>query len=371
MKLEHSKLTFDRNELEPNISEDTINYHWGKLYKTYVDRYNAGEGDPDFNEAGAFLHNILFAQFQSPSSPNKPNGSIAEFITKHFTTYEKFKDEFETEAMKIQGSGWVYLSKSGKIKTIKNHEIKNDIVLLVDWWEHAWALDYQHDKKKYLENQWKIINWNIISGRVGLIVKENQTTVGFIKELKEARYIQSENDVKISYTSMCEALYLSVLAIEFISRTKKGQDIAERYARQTATYSLYDQFRFSGTDLYNFIYFVNASPDRVAKIFNSPDAQSLREKTHLPLMALNGWLISLLSPSNRDLGFFMRLEQALSINSSDLKEIRRMLSYRNPTDSDVTNMAFRILNAYRNKMPMFDLLPELERVCNNNISYIY
>jgi superoxide dismutase len=69
--------------------------------------------------------------------------------------------------MAIQGSGWVYLAKDGKIKTIKNHEIKKDIVLLIDWWEHSWALDYQSDKKKYLENQWKIINWDHINGLLG------------------------------------------------------------------------------------------------------------------------------------------------------------------------------------------------------------
>ena len=68
--------------------------------------------------------------------------------------------------MKIQGSGWIYLSNYGQIKTIKNHQIKQDIVLLIDWWEHAWALDYQHDKKKYLENQWKIINWEVINQRI-------------------------------------------------------------------------------------------------------------------------------------------------------------------------------------------------------------
>jgi Fe-Mn family superoxide dismutase len=74
--------------------------------------------------------------------------------------------------MGIQGSGWVYLAKNGEIKTIKNHQIKNDIVLLVDWWEHAWALDYQSDKKKYLENQWKIINWNVVSAKVGLVTND-------------------------------------------------------------------------------------------------------------------------------------------------------------------------------------------------------
>ena len=71
--------------------------------------------------------------------------------------------------MGIQGSGWVYLATDGKIKTIANHEIKMDIVLLIDWWEHAWALDHQADKKGYLANQWKIINWNLISSRIGRV----------------------------------------------------------------------------------------------------------------------------------------------------------------------------------------------------------
>lgn len=157
------KLPYGKTELDPSISEDTLNYHYEKLAKAYADRYNKGEGDLDFNEAGVFLHNILFQQYTSPSSRNNPTGNIAVFIEKHFKTFNKFKEEFSKVAMGIQGSGWVYLSKTGDIKTIKNHEIKKDIVLLIDWWEHAWALDYQHDKKKYLENQWKIINWEHIN----------------------------------------------------------------------------------------------------------------------------------------------------------------------------------------------------------------
>jgi Fe-Mn family superoxide dismutase len=88
---------------------------------------------------------------------------VLELIESKFDNFNKFKEEFAKVAMSIQGSGWVYLAKSGEIKTIKNHEIKKDIVLLIDWWEHAWALDYQHDKKKYLDNQWKIINWEHIN----------------------------------------------------------------------------------------------------------------------------------------------------------------------------------------------------------------
>ena len=53
-----------------------------------------------------------------------------------------------------------------EIKTIVNHEIKNDIALLVDWWEHAWVLDYQHDKGKYLDNIWRIIDWEVVNARL-------------------------------------------------------------------------------------------------------------------------------------------------------------------------------------------------------------
>jgi Fe-Mn family superoxide dismutase len=164
-KLEIKQLPYKANELDPAISEDTINYHYGKLAKTYAERYNKGEGDLKFNEAGVFLHNILFQQYQAPAGSNKPTGGILAFIEEHYKSFDSFKEEFEKVAMGIQGSGWVYLAKDGTIKTIKNHEVKKDIVILVDWWEHAWALDYQADKKKYLENQWKIMNWDHINVR--------------------------------------------------------------------------------------------------------------------------------------------------------------------------------------------------------------
>lgn len=165
-ELVQDKLRYSKADLEPAISEATINYHYGKLAKGYVDRYNAGEGDPDFNRAGAFLHNILFAQYMIPKSSNTPKGAIADFINEHYKNFEDFKEEFLKVAMGIQGSGWVYLAKNGQIKTIKNHQIKSDIILLIDWWEHAWALDYQSAKDKYLEHQWKIIDWEMINNRL-------------------------------------------------------------------------------------------------------------------------------------------------------------------------------------------------------------
>jgi len=68
--------------------------------------------------------------------------------------------------MGIQGSGWAYLARNGSIKTIKNHQTRSDIVLLIDWWEHAWALDYQSNKEQYLDNIWRIINWDVCNERL-------------------------------------------------------------------------------------------------------------------------------------------------------------------------------------------------------------
>lgn len=160
-------LNFTQSEVNPVISKASLDLHYGKLAHGYAERYNKKEGDRDFNYAGAFLHNTLFPQFREVRNNNKPNGPMLGFINKHFQSYDNFKEQFEIEAMKIQGSGWVYLAYDGKIKTIPNHGVRADILLLIDWWEHAFLLDYESDKKKYLSNQWKIINWNVINTRWG------------------------------------------------------------------------------------------------------------------------------------------------------------------------------------------------------------
>jgi Fe-Mn family superoxide dismutase len=164
--LERVKLADELTAFGPSVGEGTMNYHYGQLYKAYCDRFNKKEGDVEFNQAGAFLHSKYFSQFKTPVAVNKPTGASLEFINQHFDNFKKFKEDFKQAAMAIQGSGWAYLARDGKIKTIKNHQIKNDIVLIIDWWEHAWALDYQSDKEAYLLNQWKIIDWNIINQRI-------------------------------------------------------------------------------------------------------------------------------------------------------------------------------------------------------------
>jgi Fe-Mn family superoxide dismutase len=165
-KLETTPLPYGEADLDPVLSKDSINYHYGHLAKGYAKRYNAGEGNANFNRAGSFLHNKFFPQLQPPKGANRPKGAVLELIETNFKTYEDFKAEFKKVAMAVQGSGWVYLARNGQIKTIKNHQMRSDIVLLIDWWEHAWALDYQSDKLKYLSNTWRIIDWRVINSRL-------------------------------------------------------------------------------------------------------------------------------------------------------------------------------------------------------------
>ena len=171
-KLETTPLPYGINDLEPVMSADTINYHYENLAKGYAKRYNADTGNSggsytkDFNRAGSFLHNKFFPQLQAPKGANRPKGAVLDLIESKFKTYDDFRIAFKEKAMAIQGSGWVYLSTGGDIKTIANHAVRTDICVLVDWWEHAWALDYQSDKEKYLDNIWKIINWNVCNERI-------------------------------------------------------------------------------------------------------------------------------------------------------------------------------------------------------------
>lgn len=165
-KLETTPLPYNERDLDPVLSKDNITYHYEHLAKGYAKRYNAGEGNLDFNRAGSFLHNKFFPQLQAPKGANRPKGAVLELIETNFKTYEDFKDEFKKVAMAVQGSGWVYLSTQGTIKTIPNHQVRTDLAILLDMWEHSWALDYQWRKEDYIDGFWKIVNWDIINERL-------------------------------------------------------------------------------------------------------------------------------------------------------------------------------------------------------------
>lgn len=192
----------------------------------------------------------------------------------------------------------------------------------------------------------------------------------FVKELYEARLIRTRDELKYSYSEVCEYLYFSILTLDFLSRIKEGRDIAEKYARETASYINYTEFRTNATDLYNLIYFVQEDPDKIEKIFNSDDSKKLRLMTQLPRMELNRWLIKIKDPNSRELYFFLKLEQALNIKSSEIKDLRRILSVKNLSNQELTIVSYKILNFFRHNMPLFDLKPDIERVLSQG-KYTY
>lgn len=160
--IELVKLSYGDSALSPIISGANLREHL-KLAQGYCDRYNKNEGDKSFNYAGHLLHNILFGQFRAPRPNNPPNGPVGNLIISKFKSWDNFKDKFTEAALKLQGSGWIYLARDGSIKTIQNHQTRSDIVLLIDMWEHSYRPDYSSDKKRYLKNIWQIIDWNAVN----------------------------------------------------------------------------------------------------------------------------------------------------------------------------------------------------------------
>lgn len=167
-KIELEKLPYKMTDLTPVLSEDNIKYHYNVLTKGYVNRYNSKEGDPDFNYGGAKLHNLFWTQLKKPAGANAPIGKIKEMIEDKFNNIKNFSEELVKTAMGIQGSGWVYMSKNGTLKTTPNQSYKTDILMPIDMWEHSFT-DYvpaKDAKKKYLQNILKIIDWSVINNRL-------------------------------------------------------------------------------------------------------------------------------------------------------------------------------------------------------------
>ena len=90
-KLETTPLPYAEDGLDPVLSKDSINYHYEHLAKGYAKRYNAGEGNANFNRAGSFLHNKFFPQLRPVKGANRPRGAVLELIESNFKTYEDFK----------------------------------------------------------------------------------------------------------------------------------------------------------------------------------------------------------------------------------------------------------------------------------------
>ena len=192
MTYEMPKLPYADNALEPVISQQTIQFHYGKHLQTYVNNLNnliAGteyEGKtveeivakaPDgavFNNAGQVLnHTLYFTQFAPNQKKTEPTGRLFEAIKRDFGSFADFKKKFNEASVGLFGSGWAWLSadKTGKLHITKEINGSNPLraglnpLLGFDVWEHSYYLDYQNRRADHIEALWKIINWEEVEKR--------------------------------------------------------------------------------------------------------------------------------------------------------------------------------------------------------------
>lgn len=190
MKFEQPRLPYSIDALQPVISPTTIDYHYGKHERAYIENLNKLiEGTPYadmslediilksdgklFNNASqAWNHIFYFFQF-SPLGLKEPSGALRDKIDSTFGSFDEFKTKFEEAGTTLFGSGWVWLSADdkGEIHITQTGNAGNPMtdglhpLLTFDVWEHAYYLDYQNRRAEYLHRLWDIIDWDIISMR--------------------------------------------------------------------------------------------------------------------------------------------------------------------------------------------------------------
>lgn len=193
MKIEMPKLAYATTALEPVISEQTINFHYGKHLQNYVNTLGslvkdtewdgksveeivkgAPEG-PIFNNAGQVLnHTLYFEQFRAPRHNNLPEGRILNAINDAFGNFDNFKAQFTQAATTLFGSGWAWLSQQadGKLVITKeangSNPLRHGLTPLygLDVWEHAYYLDFQNRRADHVAASWDIVDWEKVEERL-------------------------------------------------------------------------------------------------------------------------------------------------------------------------------------------------------------
>ncbi len=184
------KLPFERDALKPYISEETIDYHYGKHHQAYADKLNGllpgskfetadlvtiiknADGGIFNNAAQVWNHTFYFECF-SGNGRKEPAGELAEAIKSSFSSFEKFKEDFGTAAASLFGSGWAWLVKNnnGSLSIVQKPNAENPLrdglkpILTCDVWEHAYYIDYRNKRPDYIKSFWEIIDWEIIASR--------------------------------------------------------------------------------------------------------------------------------------------------------------------------------------------------------------
>jgi len=179
------ELPYAKTALEPHISAETIEYHYGKHHAAYVANLNKlvpgtefenlalediiKKAPPGgvFNNAAQVWNHTFYWNCLSPNGGGEPNGALADAIKQAFGSLAAFQEKFSTAAATNFGSGWTWLVKKadGNLDIVNTSNAGNPLtqgltpVLTCDVWEHAYYIDYRNARPKYVEAFWKLVNW--------------------------------------------------------------------------------------------------------------------------------------------------------------------------------------------------------------------
>ena len=191
MAIELPPLPYERNALEPHISAETLDYHYGKHHKTYVDNLNKQIEGTEFaelpleaiirkaqggmfNNAAQTWNHTFYWHCLKPNGGGEPTGKLKEAIDKAFGDFAKFKEEFTKVAVGTFGSGWGWLVQrpDGALALVSTSNAATPLtgedtpLLTCDVWEHAYYIDYRNARPKYVEAFWNLVNWDFVAANM-------------------------------------------------------------------------------------------------------------------------------------------------------------------------------------------------------------
>jgi superoxide dismutase, Fe-Mn family len=184
-------LPYAKDALAPHISAETLEYHYGKHHKTYVDNLNRlivgteFEKSPldeivrkasggIFNNAAQIWNHSFYWNCLSPQGGGEPGGDLARALSADFGSLAQFKEKFTSAAVTLFGSGWAWLVKNpdGKLAIEAVSNAGNPLrdgkkpLLTCDVWEHAYYIDYRNARAKYVEAYWNLVNWKFVAANL-------------------------------------------------------------------------------------------------------------------------------------------------------------------------------------------------------------
>ncbi len=188
MAYELPPLPYGKDALEPHISQETLNYHYGKHHQTYVTNLNnlvtgtefeglsleeivTKSSGGVFNNAAQVWNHTFYWNCLSPNGGGKPSGALADAINSTFGSFSAFKEAFTKTAVTTFGSGWGWLVKNadGSLELVSTGNAGTPLtegktpLLTCDVWEHAYYVDYRNARPKYMGAFWNLVNWDFVA----------------------------------------------------------------------------------------------------------------------------------------------------------------------------------------------------------------